>query len=80
MTLDQRTTDLDELLYWIFQDVTFSMACSYELAHRIPGMDSRWLRFQHQLELLQTLHPGWKERCAADLAEVPKNHPFVDHA
>ena len=51
------TSDLDELLYWIFEGVTVSMACAYELAHRIPGQDFRRLMFSKQAELLASIDP-----------------------
>src|SRR4051812_25189682 len=35
------THDLDELLYHVFESVTFSLACDYERAHRIAGQDFR---------------------------------------
>lgn len=60
------TTDLDTLLYWLFRDITFSMAVDYEVAHRIEGQDLRVLLFQHQLELLQDLSPGWRDRYATE--------------
>lgn len=41
----ETTTEIGELLYWIFKSVTFSMACDYELTHRIKGQDSRRLLF-----------------------------------
>jgi hypothetical protein len=37
----RRTTDLDELLYWIFDHVTSSLSSDFELRHRKPGEDSR---------------------------------------
>ena len=62
------TTDLDTLLYWIFRDVTFSMAVDYEVAHRIEGQDFRILLFQHQLHLLQDLRPEGRGRYATEKA------------
>jgi hypothetical protein len=63
------TTDLDMLLYWIFRDVTFSMAVDYEVAHRSEGQDFRILLFQHQLQLLQDLRPEWRHRYATEKAD-----------
>lgn len=37
----RKTNDLDKLLYWIFANLTFSMAVEYELAHRVEGQDFR---------------------------------------
>jgi hypothetical protein len=61
------TYDIDELLYWIFDGVTFTMACDWELAHRIEGQDCRKLIFTKQFELLADLDPHWTERCRAEL-------------
>lgn len=60
------TQDLDELLYWTFEAITFSIACDWELAHRIEEQDSRILLFTHQLELLERLNPAWTERFRAE--------------
>jgi hypothetical protein len=35
------TSDIDELLYLIFQWITFELAIKYELDHRIQGQDVR---------------------------------------
>lgn len=61
--LDRKaTSDRDELLYWIFADVTFTMAGDRELAHRVPGQDSRVLLFTRQIELLDRLSHNWSQR------------------
>ncbi len=39
---------LDEVLFKVFSDVTFSMAGSYELHHRLAGQGSRILLFAKQ--------------------------------
>lgn len=39
------TENLEELLYWLMKDITFSMASAYELKNRIPNQDSRQLLF-----------------------------------
>ena len=56
------TLNPDQLLYWVFQSVTFSMACDYELRHRIEGEDFRRQLFAHQLQLLHRLNPTWRVR------------------
>src|ERR671912_249032 len=33
----RRTGNVDELLYWVFETITFSMACSYELKNRVKN-------------------------------------------
>src|SRR4051812_13048892 len=54
--LEHRTTsDLDELLYWIFRSLTFSMSWDYEVRHRREGEDSRRQAFAKQIELIGIL-------------------------
>jgi hypothetical protein len=72
------TTDLDELLYIVFSDVSFHLAGIYEVGHRVRHRDTRRLLFDHQIELLAKLSPAWAERCLREQAEVLSQHPFVD--
>ena len=67
---------LDDLLFWIFQDVTFQMASSYEVVHRKPGVDHRRILFDYQLNLLEKLNPIWKDRQKAEIENILKQHPF----
>lgn len=73
------TSDLDELLYWIFEGVTFSMACAYELAHRIPGQDFRRLMFSKQAELLTSIDPEMGRRRQDEITKTLRNAPFNDN-
>jgi len=72
------TTDLDELLYWIFEVITSSMATDFERRHRVEGQDSRRLWFAKQEELLGLLNPEWRERKRSHHSEILKDHPFTD--
>jgi len=77
--LERRTTsDLDELLYWIFDGVTFSLASKYEVQNRKPDEDSRRLLFGKQISLLARLDERWAVRCESGLAEVLARDPFTD--
>jgi len=73
-----QTLDIQELLYWIFQDVTSQMGNSYELAHRNPNVDSRKLAFHHRLELLEKLNLEWKEKEQQKIKEILRSHPYSD--
>jgi hypothetical protein len=64
------TNDIDELLYWIFESATFSMAADYELHHRIEGQDSRRLLFTKHLELMGAIQPEWRKRLANKLGSL----------
>jgi hypothetical protein len=72
------TAVLDELLYHVFQSVSFELACDYELHHRIPQQDFRRLLFQRQVELLSLLSAQWAERRAAEHRRILEAHPFAD--
>jgi hypothetical protein len=76
--LRRTTMDLDEILYWIFDDVTSSLASKYEVRNRKPDEDSRRLLFGKQVALMAQLNERWAGRCEAELREVLADHPFVD--
>lgn len=61
------TTDLNELLYWVFEGVTFSMASDWELRNRVEDQDFRILLFTKQFELLAMLDPRWPDRRKKEL-------------
>ncbi|QDU31874.1 hypothetical protein ETAA8_70350 [Anatilimnocola aggregata] len=77
--LERKTThDLNDLLYIVFEAVTFSMAGDYELKHRIPGQDSRRILFRRQLELLGSVDADWVTRLRQDQHKILACNPFND--
>jgi hypothetical protein len=77
--LQRHTThDLDELLYHVFESVTFSLASEYELANRVDGQDCRRLLFARQIELLSSLSPSWAVRESRNHERILQEHPFND--
>jgi hypothetical protein len=77
--LERLTTEsLDELLYRIFQCLTFSMACAHEVRHRVPGKDPRRLMFQTQVELLGRLDAQWARRELEEQDRTLQQHPWRD--
>lgn len=72
------TTEPEELLYYIFKDVTFNLACQHELKHRVENQDSRRLMFQYQEELLSILSPKWGTMKAWEHQKILEQHPFDD--
>ncbi|WP_439538071.1 Imm63 family immunity protein [Sphingomonas sp.] len=72
------TSDLDELLFWVFSSVTFSMAMDFELDHRRDGEDCRRQIFQKQEELLSLLSEPWADREARDHQARLRENPFRD--
>lgn len=74
------TTEIDELMFWIFNDVTFSLSTQYELENRIENKDCRRLIFSKQEELLGLINNDWKAREKKNHENILKNHPFDDFA
>lgn len=72
------TRSIGELLYWIFSDITFSMASDYEVRNREKGKDFRRLLFARQRTLLVTLDPAWGEQYDMEISHALLKHPFVD--
>jgi hypothetical protein len=76
----ESSADANEILYHVFEGVTFSMACHYELRHRRPSEDFRRQLFDVQLQLLGQLSADWQRRTRARLDEVLRRHPFAPPA
>jgi hypothetical protein len=75
-----RTTyqTMDEMLYHVFQSVTFSMASDAELKNRVKGVDSRRQLFKLQEHLMERLSLAWAARKRAEHAQILERHPFND--
>lgn len=77
--LQRRTTrDLDELLYWVFSAVTFSMTGAYTQEDRRRDQDPRRLMFARHVALMEMLRPHWAIRQQAEIDEILARHPFND--
>lgn len=76
----EKTDKIDDLLYWIFADVTFSMSCEYEKKNRIEDKDCRRIIFDKQEELLGQLNETWREKEQAEHQQILKSFPFDDLA
>lgn len=72
------TMDLDELLYWIFSDVTRAMASDFELKNRVAAVSSRRLLFRKQLELMRLANNHWEERRSEEIERILSKYPFND--
>lgn len=70
--------NLEEILYLLFESITFAMASNYEVHHRIENQDSRRLLWKKQLELLEKVDKNFKVRCQAEIEEILKIAPFND--
>ena len=79
--IDRKSTKiLDELLYWIFANITFSMSCDFELKNRIEDKDSRRIMFSKQEELVGILNAEWEILERERHFEILKTYPFDDFA
>jgi hypothetical protein len=72
------TIDPDDLLYWVFEHATSSLAIDYARDHQIHGQDSRRVHFARQLELLGRLSQGWRERCEKEINYALRHAPYSD--
>lgn len=77
-SMNRKTYELQELLYWIFENLTSLMGYAYGRIHRKPKVDSRRLAFSHQLELLEKLNLEWKEKRQQEIEEILRSHPYRD--
>lgn len=69
---------MEELLFEVFDNITFSMAMDYELEHRIDGQDCRRLIFEHQLDLMGKLNVQWKDKLQKKIHTILLEHPYND--
>jgi hypothetical protein len=72
--------DLEVLLWYVFRNATFSMACDFELKNRVPLRDSRRTIFAKQVELLGLVSPEWAERKRREHEFTLMRYPFDDSA
>ncbi|WP_051380301.1 Imm63 family immunity protein [Bradyrhizobium sp. WSM1743] len=77
--IDRRSSaDYDDLLYWIFEYVTFNLAFSYEQMHRIEDQDCRRIAFPRQIELMRRLGPDMGKRMEREIARILERAPYDD--
>lgn len=74
-----RTTDPDEILYWIMEGHTSDLSWDFEVRNRRDGEGSRRQAFAKQVELLAALSPQWAERQRLEQAKILERHPFHDN-
>lgn len=76
---DDITRDFKELLYWIFDGITFAIAQDFALftPYKIEW-EQRRNRFHKQLELLHLIDNRFEDRTKRRILEVLKRSPFTD--
>ncbi|MBR0850994.1 hypothetical protein JQ543_24845 [Bradyrhizobium diazoefficiens] len=76
----QSSPNYDDLLYWVFKNVTHGLAFSYEQTHRIEDQDCRRMAFPRQIELMQRLGPDLRKRLEQEIAGILERAPYDDEA
>jgi len=77
--LERHTShDDEEILYRVFESVTFEMACDHEVQHRRVGDDPRRQLHEKQLMLMGKLSDDWQARLRATWDEILSRNPFRD--
>jgi hypothetical protein len=71
------TFDVDELLYWVFSDITHNMGFAYAEQNPNREKDLRKAAFEQQLNLLEKLNPSWRLRREREIAEILKSSPYT---
>jgi len=75
-TINRQTTNLAKLLYWVFDDMTNSMAYEFAEKHLNQSVDFRKAWFEHQLDLLEKVNHEWKAQKEKEIAEILTNAPY----
>lgn len=74
----EKITNINELLFRIFDRITSRMASDYELENRIEAQDCRRLIFDKKLELLGKISPEWEDREREKIRLILEKNPYVD--
>lgn len=72
----RRTTDPEEIVYWLLDGVTQVAATRHELRNRIEGTDGREVWFPFQERLLYNLKPEWGVRKQQQHFKILRDHPL----
>ena len=71
------SADYDDLLYWIFRDMTHRQAF-YEAQGRLEDQDCRRIAFPRQIELMKWLGLQMGERMEQEISDILRRHPYDD--
>lgn len=70
--------NLEDILYPLFENITFTLASEYELNHRRSGEDSRRQLWEKQVELLERIHKSYAEACRAEIRKFLEISPYKE--
>jgi len=68
----------DDLIYWIFEKITFRLASNYEMNNRNKNEDFRRILFKKQEQLLGVISDEWKTVKENEHSEILNVYPFKD--
>lgn len=68
--------NLDDILYPLFESITFSLGCDYELKHRRNNEDSRKQIWEKQLKLLGKIDVQFEENCKKEIESILEIAPY----
>ena len=74
----RKTSDAEELLFWLVSDLTWAMALDWELQHRIEGEDFRRQFFRKDIELMSLVSEEWARRKKQKYEKILGEYPFDD--
>lgn len=77
---EKQTSNKNELLYWLVDEIAWSKACAYEFKHRVKGQSFRRLLFAKNIEYLMMVKPAWAERKQKEFEAILAKHPYDDAA
>ena len=69
--------DLDELLYEVFDNVTFELATKWEVKNRKNNEDFRLQLFAKQVDLMTRINKAFGERISDKLQRILKFEPLT---
>lgn len=76
---DRRSTpEINEILYWLVNDLVFWMSVNYELKNRIEAQDCRRVMFAHRLELMERAGREFADRLSIEIEDTLAVNPFLD--
>lgn len=74
----RKTSDAEELLFWLISDLTWAMAVDWEVQHRIRGEDFRRELFRKDIELMSQVSQDWARQKREKYQKILGEHPFDD--
>jgi hypothetical protein len=67
-----------DIMYLLFQYITFSIASNYEVQNRAKNQDTRRLLFKKQIDLLQKISKEWAEKRDLEYKSILEKYPYID--